>query len=76
MTNKYLSALPFFLAGLATGVAVALLAAPYSGAETRHRIGNKAAEGTDLLRAGITAGKDYIKGCGTELRDMAKEVVA
>lgn len=76
MTNKYLSAVPFFLAGLATGVAVALLAAPYSGAETRHRIGSKAAEGKDLLHAGVTAGKDYIKSCGAGLRDMAKEVVA
>jgi gas vesicle protein len=76
MTNKYLSALPFFLVGLATGAAVALLAAPYSGAETRHRIGGKAAEGKDLLLAGMTAGKDYIRSCGAELRDMAKEVVA
>jgi len=55
---------------------VALLAAPYSGAETRHRIGSKAAEVKDLLRAAVTAGKDYIKSCGAGLCDMAKEVVA
>jgi len=57
-------------------VGVALLAAPYSGAETRHRIGSKAAEVKDLLRAAVTAGKDYIKSCGAGLCDMAKEVVA
>jgi gas vesicle protein len=76
MTSQYLSAVPFFLAGLATGVAVALLAAPYSGAEMRQRIGSKAAAGKDLLKAGMTAGKDYVKSCGAGLRDMAKAVVA
>ncbi len=76
MTNRYVSIGSFFLVGLAAGIAVTFLAAPYSGAVSRRRIGSKAAEGTDLLRAGMTAGEDYIKSCGAGLRDMAKEVVA
>ena len=76
MTNRYVSAVSFFLAGLSAGVAVAFLAAPYSGAESRRRIGGKAAEGAGLVRAGVKAGEEYIKSCGTGLRDMAQEVVA
>jgi gas vesicle protein len=76
MINKYVSGVSFFLAGLSAGIAVAFLAAPYSGVESRRRISGKAVEGADLVRAGMTAGEEYIKSCGTGLRDMAKEVVA
>ncbi len=67
---------PLFLAGLSAGVAVAFLAAPYSGVESRRWIGDKAVGGAGLVSAGRTAGEEYVKSCGTGLRDMVKEVVA
>lgn len=42
--------LAYFLLGLGAGVAVGMLFAPHSGAETRGLIKNKAGEGADALR--------------------------
>ena len=57
----------WFVAGVAIGATVALLVAPYSGEETRRRIGRKAAEGRDALadtgRELVDKGRDlYDKG--------------
>ena len=54
----------YFFLGLGLGVAVGLLFAPKTGAETR-----------DLLRSKADEGKDYIKRRTTELRDSAGDVI-
>jgi gas vesicle protein len=72
MTCNKSTYVPVFLAGVAAGAAVALLVSPKSGAATRHAIGRKAGEGTDLLKARMSSGRDYILECGAELRDRAK----
>jgi gas vesicle protein len=58
------SKLSFFFLGLGLGVAVGVLFAPKSGAETREFIRSKANDGTD-----------YVKRRGVELRDTAAETV-
>jgi gas vesicle protein len=58
------SKLSFFFLGLGLGVAVGVLFAPKSGAETRELIRSKANEGTD-----------YVKRRGAELRETAAETV-
>jgi gas vesicle protein len=56
--------LSYFCLGLGLGVAVGILFAPKSGAETR-----------DLLLAKADEGKDYLKRRGDELRESATEIV-
>lgn len=56
--------LSYFFLGLGLGVAVGVLFAPKSGAETRDLIKSKAGEGAD-----------YMKRRGTELRDQASEAI-
>jgi gas vesicle protein len=54
----------YFFLGLGLGVAVGVLFAPKSGAETRDLIRSKAEEGTD-----------YVKRRGSELRETATEAI-
>ena len=54
----------YFFLGLGLGVAVGLLFAPKSGAETR-----------DLLLTKADEGKDYIRRRSEELRDSATDVL-
>jgi gas vesicle protein len=56
--------LSFFCLGLGLGVAVGILFAPKSGAETRQ-----------LLRSKAEEGADYVKRRGEELRDTATETL-
>jgi gas vesicle protein len=56
--------LSYFCLGLGLGVAVGILFAPKSGAETRQLLKSKAEEGAD-----------YVKRRGTELRDTAAETL-
>ena len=58
------SKLSFFFLGLGLGVAVGVLFAPKSGAETREFIRTKANDGTD-----------YVKRRGVELKETASETV-
>jgi gas vesicle protein len=55
---------PYFFLGLGLGVAVGILFAPKSGAETRDFLRDKAEEGTD-----------YVKRRANELRDTAAEAL-
>lgn len=54
----------YFCLGLGLGVAVGILFAPKSGAETRQ-----------LLRSKAEEGADYVKRRGTELRETAAEAL-
>lgn len=54
----------YFFLGLGLGVAVGLLFAPKSGAETR-----------DLLLTKADEGKEYLKRRTSELRDQASDVI-
>jgi gas vesicle protein len=56
--------LSYFCLGLGLGVAVGILFAPKSGAETRQ-----------LLRSKAEEGADYVKRRGEELRDTATETL-
>src|SRR5262245_37093954 len=56
--------LSYFFLGLGVGVAVGVLFAPKSGAETR-----------DLIKSKANEGADYVKRRGNELRDQASEAI-
>ena len=56
--------LSYFFLGLGLGVAVGVLFAPKSGAETR-----------DLLRSKAGEGADYVKRRGSELRETAADAI-
>jgi gas vesicle protein len=73
MSGNRAYALPFFLAGLATGIAVTVLFVPRSGAATRRLIGRKVQEGEDWMKAKAAAARDYVSSRGAELRDRFKE---
>lgn len=56
--------IPYFLLGLGLGVAVGILFAPKSGAETRQLLKTKADEG-----------KEYVKRCADDVRHEAEELI-
>jgi gas vesicle protein len=56
--------LPYFFLGLGLGVAVGVLFAPKSGAETR-----------DFLRERAEEGTDYVKRRANDLRDTATDAL-
>ena len=56
--------LSYFFLGLGLGVAVGVLFAPKSGAETRDLLRNKAEEGAD-----------YVKRRGAEMRETAADAI-
>lgn len=68
------SALPLFLTGLGTGIALTLLFAPLSGAATRSLISRKAKDGEGWVKDKAAAAEDYILTRGAGLRDRVKEV--
>ena len=53
-----------FLIGLGIGFVIGVLIAPSAGTDTRERIGRKASEGAD-----------YLRQCGSELVEQAKQTV-
>jgi len=56
--------IPYFFLGLGLGVAVGLLFAPKTGAETR-----------DLIRSKADESKDYLKRRTIDLKDSANEAI-
>jgi gas vesicle protein len=74
MTNKNMSGLYCFVAGLGVGIAIGVLLAPDSGAAPRDLIGRKAEDGKDLLKAKIEEGRHY-KRQGAQIRDQADNLV-
>lgn len=66
--------LPFFLAGLGTGVALALLLAPMSGDATRGLIGRKVKEGEEWVKDTAAAAEESILDQTSGLRSRVKEV--
>lgn len=75
MTNKYMSGLLCFVAGLGAGMAIGVLLAPDSGAATRDFVSRKAEDGKDLLKAKIEDGRDRVKRQGAQIRDQADKFV-
>ena len=69
------STLPFFLAGLGTGVACALLLAPLSGVATRSLISRKVKNGEEWMKDTAATAKDYVTTQATGLREGFKEAV-
>ena len=63
----------FFLTGIGTGIALAVLLAPRSGSATRRLIGRKVEEGEDWMKAKAAAAQDYISSRGEQLGDRIKE---
>jgi gas vesicle protein len=76
MNGNRSSAIQPFLCGLGTGVALALLFAPRSGAETRRMIGRTAKDGEGWIKEKAGAAKEYVETHVTDLRERAKEVAA
>jgi hypothetical protein len=67
-------ALPLFLTGLGSGVALALLFAPLNGAATRSLIGRKIEDGEDWVKGKAAAAEDYVLTQGVGLRDYVRKV--
>lgn len=68
------SATPFFLIGLGTGLAMAMLFAPRSGSATRGILGRKCKEGSEWVKDTAGEAEEYVAAKGAEIRDRAKEV--
>jgi gas vesicle protein len=63
-----------FLTGMGTGIALAVLFAPRSGAATRRLISRKVEEGEDWVKEKAAAAQDYVSDQGEKLGDRIKEV--
>ena len=74
MNGNRCSALPSFLTGLGTGIALAVLFAPLSGARTQRLIARKVEEGEDWMKDQTARAQEYVRGRGAELGDRVKEV--
>ena len=72
--NNKTSALPMFLAGLGTGVAVALLLAPLSGEATRSLIGRKVQDGENWMKDQKDEAQGYVRNQSAALRDKVNAV--
>lgn len=70
------STVPFFLIGLATGIAVTVLLVPRSGAATRRLLGRTFREGEAWVKTQAGAAQDYVRSHGTDLRERVKEATA
>ena len=71
MNGKKSLSLPFFLAGMGTGAALALLFAPSSGAATRRLVGRKVKDGEAWVIDKAVAAKDDVLTQAARLRDRA-----
>ena len=61
------SELTLFIAGLGTGIALALLFAPVSGPATRSLIGRKATDGGDWVKETVAGLRDRAKEAADEI---------
>jgi gas vesicle protein len=74
MNGNGVARLPFFLIGLAAGIAAAILLAPRSGAATRRLIGRTVGEGEDWVKAKAAGATRYVKSHGADLRERVRDV--
>ena len=68
------SAVLIFLSGVGTGIALAGLLTPRSGAATRRLIGRKVEDTASFMKHKSDAAQDYLWRQGEELRDRVKDV--
>jgi len=74
-TNGYSGSGPLlFLTGMGTGIAMAILLAPRSGASTRRLIGRKVEEGEDWMKDKAAEAKVYVSCHAEKLGDRIKDV--
>jgi hypothetical protein len=64
----------FFLTGLASGIAIAALLTPRSGAATRRLIGRKVEEGEDWVKEKAAVAQEYVSSQGERLGGRIREV--
>ena len=66
--------LPFFLAGLGSGIALTLLLAPRSGYATRNMLGRRFKEGQDWIKESAAAAEDCAIANAKELSNRVKNL--
>ncbi len=69
------SVLPFFLAGLGSGITLTLLFAPRSGFATRSILGRKAADAESWVKEKAALAEDFALTNAKDLRDRVKTMV-
>lgn len=67
------SALPLFLTGVGTGIALTLLLAPLSGSATRDLIARKAKKGEDWVKTKASAAEDFVASRSADLRERVSD---
>lgn len=72
MNGDRSSGLPFLLAGLGTGIALAFLVAPLKGAAMRSLIARNVKDGEDWVKGKAVGTKEYVRTQGERLRDRVK----
>lgn len=74
MNGNNTSVLPFFLAGLTSGITLTLLLAPRSGSETRNILGRKMKEGEAWVKEKASKAEDFASAGAKDLRERAENL--
>ena len=76
MNDERMTSLSYLLAGFGVGVAVAVLVAPRSGADTRNLIQQKAEAAGNTVKTKANQTNEYIRSRATQAVDQTREVLA
>lgn len=68
------SVLPFFLAGLTSGITLTLLLAPRSGSETRNILSRKMKQGEAWVKEKASTAEDFASAGAKDLRERAENL--
>ena len=74
MNSDKNAVIPFFLAGLGSGIALTLLLAPRSGHATRNILGRKLKDGQAWIKENAAVAEDYALTNAKELSDRVKNL--